>query len=332
MFKKFTATIFLSGKNAIKSISNREILSEDPVSLALNYMDHFADLLLIFDLSKSLDEHEDALLVVEDITSVCNIPVWLAGNIMSADDVARIIDIGCEKAVLNFSKESNVRIATGLANEMHREHLAGAITNSSLLIDYETLLKESVSELVLMKDSELNTCINLAPLPIVVPVQDMTPDMFMNVLENENISGVFGNFVNANLDDLHSIKVLCKEKGLDVDAFTPSLTWNDLKLNSDGLIPVIVQDYLNNDVLMMAYMNEVAFNKTVTCGQMVYFSRSRQALWHKGETSGHFQFVKSLYADCDSDTLLAKVSQVGAACHTGKRSCFFKEIVNKDKY
>ena len=81
---------------------------------------------------------------------------------------------------------------------------------------------------------------------------------------------------------------------------------------------------------MLAYMNEEAFNRTVETGKMTYFSRSRKSLWLKGETSGHFQYVKALYLDCDNDTLLAEVSQVGAACHTGSKSCFFKEIVKKD--
>lgn len=106
------------------------------------------------------------------------------------------------------------------------------------------------------------------------------------------------------------------------------LSFNDFKLNKDGLIPVITQHYKTGEVLMMAYMNEEAYNKTLETGRMVYFSRSRQKLWLKGETSGHFQDVKSLMIDCDRDTILAKVDQLGAACHTGNPTCFFTELVN----
>ena len=95
-------------------------------------------------------------------------------------------------------------------------------------------------------------------------------------------------------------------------------------------MPVIIQDYKTSEVLMMAYMNEEAFNRTIQCGKMTYFSRSRQSLWLKGETSGHYQYVKSLTADCDYDTILAKVQQVGVACHTGAKSCFFNEIMAHD--
>ena len=106
----------------------------------------------------------------------------------------------------------------------------------------------------------------------------------------------------------------------------PPLAWKDLKKNNDNMVPVIVQDAENNEVLMLAYMNEEAYNKTVETGVMTYWSRSRNELWLKGDTSGHFQYVRSLAADCDLDTILAKVEQIGAACHTGSRSCFFNEI------
>ena len=92
----------------------------------------------------------------------------------------------------------------------------------------------------------------------------------------------------------------------------------------------IRDSYRTDEVLMLAYMNEEAFDTTINIGKMTYYSRSRNELWTKGLTSGHIQYVKSLTADCDYDTILAKVSQIGAACHTGNRSCFFNEIVKKE--
>ena len=99
-----------------------------------------------------------------------------------------------------------------------------------------------------------------------------------------------------------------------------------LKFNDDGLIPAIVQDAFNGRVLMMAWMNESALEKTVQTGKTHFWSRSRQKFWMKGESSGHTQKVKDIAYDCDGDTLLVQVEQDGAACHEGYRSCFFTSI------
>ncbi len=101
---------------------------------------------------------------------------------------------------------------------------------------------------------------------------------------------------------------------------------NQLKYDEKGLIPVIAQDYKTDEVLMLAYMNAESFQMTLETGKAHYFSRSRNKLWLKGETSGHFQYVKSIAMDCDGDTLLIKVEQVDAACHTGHRSCFYRKM------
>ncbi len=101
----------------------------------------------------------------------------------------------------------------------------------------------------------------------------------------------------------------------------------------NGLIPAVIQDYKNKEILMVAYMNQESLTKTVETGETHFFSRSRQKLWRKGETSGHIQKVKSISADCDFDTLLLKVEQVEVACHTGSRSCFFNEMpITKSLY
>lgn len=101
-----------------------------------------------------------------------------------------------------------------------------------------------------------------------------------------------------------------------------------IKFNKDGLIPAIVQHYETKEVLMLAYMNEESIKLTMETGKTWFYSRSRQKLWNKGESSGHFQFVKEIKIDCDRDTILVLVDQVGPACHTGNNSCFFTEFEN----
>ncbi len=103
-----------------------------------------------------------------------------------------------------------------------------------------------------------------------------------------------------------------------------------LKLNSDGLIPAIAQQFDSGEVLMMAWMNREALDETLRTGRVCYYSRSRQALWRKGEQSGQVQQLQSLHLDCDGDTILLKVDQTGPACHTGRRSCFYVQIDNDE--
>ncbi|MCR5846764.1 MAG: bifunctional phosphoribosyl-AMP cyclohydrolase/phosphoribosyl-ATP diphosphatase HisIE [Lachnospiraceae bacterium] len=119
-------------------------------------------------------------------------------------------------------------------------------------------------------------------------------------------------------------------KGFDTKSLKPSFSWEELKKNDDGLVPVIVTDYKTDKILMMAYMNEAAYYNTFKTGLMNYYSRSRRSQWIKGETSGHFQYIKSMKADCDMDTLLASVSQIGVPCHTGKDTCFFNDVLKDD--
>ena len=107
-------------------------------------------------------------------------------------------------------------------------------------------------------------------------------------------------------------------------------TWADFKTNSDGMVPVVVQDAENDEVLMLAYMNQESLKKTMETGLAVFYSRSRKGLWTKGETSGNFQHVKKILVDCDEDTILLLVDPDGPACHTGHTSCFYRNMEGEE--
>ncbi len=99
-----------------------------------------------------------------------------------------------------------------------------------------------------------------------------------------------------------------------------------MKFDADGLVPAVIQDAANGDVLMVGYMNQEAVERTLSSGRVTFWSRSRQQLWIKGETSGFTQQVRDVFVDCDQDCLLVRVEQAGAACHEGYRSCFFRRV------
>lgn len=116
-----------------------------------------------------------------------------------------------------------------------------------------------------------------------------------------------------------------EDMNLDIDI---NKLLNKIKFDDKGLVPAIAQDVKTKEVLMLAYMNAESIAKTLETGYACYYSRSRQSLWTKGETSGHLQEVKGLYYDCDADTILLKVIQTGPACHTGQYSCFHHQVID----
>lgn len=150
------------------------------------------------------------------------------------------------------------------------------------------------------------------------------------LLKQAAISGLAEEAYREPKTDLMGLKRQLKEVGAAVNTYESAMSWQELQPDQNGLLPVVVQDYKTEEVLMVAYMNQEAFEMTVATGRMTYWSRSRQELWVKGLTSGHFQYVKELRIDCDQDTLLARVAQVGAACHTGNKSCFYRTLLRKD--
>jgi phosphoribosyl-ATP pyrophosphohydrolase len=150
----------------------------------------------------------------------------------------------------------------------------------------------------------------------------------------ERIGKVYATYNQAVIDgeiSAEEVAALKKElaaAGYDMRGLVSSIPFSEFKKDAAGLVPCIVQDYKTDKVLMLAYMNEESYNKTIETGLMTYYTRSRQRLWTKGEESGHFQYVKSLTIDCDKDTILAKVHQIGVACHTGNETCFFTPLAD----
>ena len=328
--KKFTAVIYLFEEKAVKSLSDHSVISAQPDELAKMYSDNNADEIIVFDQSKSDEEHDKAIGMLKQIIEAVEVPVIGCGNIKRFEDVKKLLYAGCQKVALNYSKVSNIDITEEVSKRFGKDKIAAFIDCADQIINHRDLINEYVSELFVINGAESRNCIAQSEVKLQVLMQDGTLDRITELLLNQEVSGVYGDQVNANIVELNSMKALLSENGVATNGFDAKMNFAELTKNSDGLVPVVVQDYKTKEVLMVAYMNELAFDATIKTGRMNYYSRSRKTQWLKGETSGHFQYVKSLTADCDSDTLLAKVSQVGPACHTGSRSCFFKEIVKRD--
>lgn len=323
--------MYLYKEKAVAGFTDKNtVIDKNPVTLAKFYSDNNADELLVFDLSDSDVEHEAALDLIKKICSVVEIPVIGAGNVKRMEDIKKLIYAGCKKAALNYSKAADIEITEEVSLKFGSEKIVACIDNAQVLSEQTALLEKYVCEAILVREGILSECLENTSIPLIAMLPEMNLDKLLSTLTQEKLGGITGTLVNDNAKEITALKALCLDNGIRVDTFETDVRWEDFKLNSDGMVPVIVQDYKTDEVLMLAYMNREAYEATLKSGKMTYFSRSRQELWLKGETSGHFQYVKSLTADCDMDTILAKVSQVGAACHTGNRSCFFNEIVKKE--
>lgn len=328
--KKFIPCIYLKNEVAVKGYGDFTLVDADPLHLAFYYYENGADELIIYDLSTDDESHEKALDVIKEICSKCQMPVIGAGNVKRMEDVKKLLYVGCSKAALNYSKSSNVEITKEVSQKFGKDKIVVCIKEADEISENEELLIEFVSEVILISEHSLRQAMNNSKLPLIITLPDISLDKILELFKNDNVIGMTGTAINDNVLEFENIKKLCKENDILVECFEPKIAWESLKKNSDGLVPVIVQDYKTNEVLMCAYMNEEAYIKTLKSGTMTYYSRSRQELWIKGETSSHYQYVKELKADCDLDTILAKVYQVGAACHTGSYSCFFNEIMKKE--
>ena len=329
-YKRLTPCIFIDGGKAVKWFDDREVIAEDVVALAKYYGDMGADELIIFDLSNSDEEHEESIDLMKRINRVISIPMAAGGNIRRQEDVKKILYAGAKRAMLNFSKHLSIDLIEDVSKRFGKERIAVSLNDLDSLFKQQHLIEEYSTEMIFMHRLDLNSVMNVTQIPCVVVTDTMEQEEILKILKCDGVKGVSGLFISQVDMDFNAFKNVCTAEGIRMTSFESMMDFSEFKLNSDGLLPVVVQDYKTNEVLMMAYMDEEAFDHTVKSGRMTYYSRSRKEQWIKGETSGHFQYVKTMTIDCDKDTLLAKVEQVGAACHTGNHTCFFQPIVGSD--
>ena len=284
----------------------------------------------MFDLSDYADEHDEAIDLMKRMNRIIRIPMVAGGNVKRQEDIKKILYAGSKRAILNFSKQDSIKLIEDAAKRFGKEKLAVSLNDFDALFKHQHVIQEYCSEIIFMHRLDLNSVANITDIPCVVVTDTMEIPELFKILQSSGVRGLSGRFVSQPDMDFPSFKEQCEQKGVRMTSFESMIEFSEFKTNEQGLIPVIVQHYKTQEVLMLAYMNREAFYQTVKTGRMTYFSRSRQSLWVKGETSGHFQYVKSLTLDCDNDTLLAKVDQVGAACHTGNPTCFFQHLAGND--
>lgn len=324
----------MSVKKIIPYINGEGEVSANIIKLAKSYAHGGADELFLYNYSKDEKTREEFLSLAKELSKEIDIPFILGCYIKRLEDIKKAIYTGAACVMVKYSELENKELLKEATERFGTDKVMIELDMKEFLENEENLsitLPASKVGAIMLKHVTLSDFetekIEEFPLKILIRDSLVRNDMG-SILLLENGTGVVTNFFEDK--DIMKAKIALKSGGIDVNSYDSKLSFSEFKLNCDGLIPAIVQDYRSGEVLMLAYMNEEAYNKTIASGKMTYFSRSRSSLWVKGETSGHYQYVKELTLDCDNDTILAKVLQIGPACHTGAQSCFHNELVKKE--
>ena len=330
----------------------------DPLALAKKYEAEGADVLFVLDITG--EDRPKFLNIIKEITANLSIPVTVGGGIRTLKDIDDVIDSGAKKVSITSAAVADPDLLKRAAEKHGSEKIglsidAGRIDENTWhaftqggkhdtgLNAIEWAIKGQalgVGEILLnsidtdgVKDGfqiELNKAVSDAvSIPVIASGGAGTLEDFREVFSKTNVtSALAASVFHYNEININELKTYLKKFDIPARSFN---MLEDIQFDSQGLVPAIVQDATTAKVLMLAYMNKEAYEKTLETKETWFYSRSRKELWHKGATSGNKQTVVSMTLDCDGDTLLVKVLPHGPACHTGKESCFFTPIIEPKK-
>lgn len=320
-------------KKIIPLINTEGEVAENIVRLARDYSDRGADGLLVYNFSKDEDSREEFLKLAKRIARIIDIPFIIGYHIGNYEDAKKAYYTGASGLILPYGLLEKEGLVKDISNRFGVGKLYLEIDQPTFMENdgiYEACKNLGIGNLLIDYNDESESFekkVSISPMPVVIRDNLFSKDI-RDILLIPSVTGVTTDFY-LNRDIMKAKQALMQEN-IMVNVPESKIPFSEFKLNNDGLIPVITQDFKTGEVLMLAYMNEEAYNRTITDGKMTYYSRSRNALWVKGETSGNYLYLKEMYLDCDKDTLLAKVIPAGPACHTGNKSCFYTGLIEKE--
>lgn len=335
MKKSLVSGLYLWGGKILKDPKKLEYRDETLTTVALEYQEEGCDELFFMDLSNKEKDYEELLQKIRELREKITIPIICCCYLNTLEDVKKLLYAGVSKVCLPYDFANTKDLIEKSAKRFGKEKI-------SILLSFSDEAKKRIHDIEHLvsrcyieesKSSADEEKVSFTGMLSSMELFYMTSSK--NLKEDKSLYG--GNGVNGivfltsgeNFIDFFKIKEELKKSGVPVGVQEHLIPFTQLKVNQDGLVPVVVQDYKTQDVLMVAYMNEKAYEQTLETKRMTYWSRSRKELWVKGETSGCTQSLKALWIDCDQDTILAKVEQQGNACHTGAPSCFFNHVIEE---
>ena len=321
------------------------VYCDEPYLVARYFEEKGASFIHLVDLAGALMGHSVNEEAINQVVSSVSIPCELGGGIRTMEDIERVLSYGVSRVIIGTKAVKNPEFVKEAIERFGADRIVVGVDAKNGMVAIEgwgeVSDKTALSLCMSMKEMGVKSIVytdiskdGMLMGPNVEMTKELTEKTGLEIIASGGVSGM------ADLDNLDAAGIkgaiigkAIYENRIDIgeavmkfEKNVAAVPFSELKLNEAGMIPAVVQDYKTGEVLMLAYMNEEAYNLTLETGKMTYYSRSRNEIWVKGLTSGHFQYVESLYLDCDNDTILAKVRQVGNACHTGAYSCFFKRI------
>ena len=313
-------------KRLVPFINAESEFAEKVVLRAEKYNQSGADELFIYNYSKIESDREEFISTLKKIDEAVDIPFSVGLYVNRFEDVKKAFYTGAKRVVIKYEIMPDKAVLAEAVGRFGQDKLIIEIDGSEpfekIHFPVDTLLIKHVDT-----GGSLEKRLISCGKKVIIRDSLMRNDL----VELMGLPGVYAVSTDHYEDkSIFKVKKNLSEAGVDVTTFTSAIPFEEFRTNNAKLIPCIVQDYKTNQVLMLAYMNQESYERTIETGVMTYYSRSRDEIWVKGETSGHYQYVKELRLDCDSDTILAKVHQIGAACHTGEYSCFFTELAKRE--
>lgn len=316
----------MANKKIIPFINGENELAVNILMQAEQYCFAGADELFIYNYSKIEKEREEFLAVLKQVDARIDIPFMTGMYVGRFEDAKKAFYTGAERLVIRYSVCPEKSVLDEVISRFGPDRVLIEADAGSEFDQFEIPVDSLLLKHVNV-GSELDKKLARLGKPVIIRDSLLRNDL-EDLLKLPFVDGVSTNHFLGK--ELFKVKMNMKRAGIEMNTFESSLDFSAFKTDEKGLIPCVVQDYKTNEVLMVAYMNRESYEATCATGKMTYYSRSRNELWCKGDTSGHYQYVKELKLDCDRDTILAKVHQVGAACHTGARSCFFTDLAKKE--
>ena len=320
--KNLFATLYLKNGEAVFSSEDHQNIGSAQEIVKL-YNDSGIDKIILFDLSEQKEEHILNIHKIKELIRMIEVPVYGTGNLHQVEDIRNLLFAGCQKVILDSSQPDFNQLLEDSYKRFGKEKLTASLKKVDALFKQRINLETKIEELFIYNQTIIDAVENLTMMPFIPIIDSHQIDDYIKFLKMPNVTGIGGPLMDSTANDIMLMKNQINEQHIQINHLETSVLWEDFHLDTDGLMPVITQDYISSEVINFGYMNQYAFEQSIKFGRMTYYNKESGELSMFGFEEAQYQYIKSFTLDCHRKTLLAKISQLG-------NNCFPEEIVKKD--